>query len=197
VLTEHSHAKNLIRPDADLRAASIASVAYICLYLTAIVLANLSVAHFGPASTPVNALLFIGLDLTTRDHLHEAWGGRWLWPKMLTLIAVGSLLSWLLNRNAGHVAIASFVAFAASGMVDAVVYQLLHRQPWFVKINGSNVVSAATDSLLFPTIAFGTFMPLIVLGQFAAKVGGGFLWALVLRRTRKDAALAALGERLA
>lgn len=193
----HSHVESQMRPDGGLRSVYIGNVAFICLYLTAIVLANLSVAHFGPASTPVNALLFIGLDLTTRDHLHEAWGGKWLWPKMLALIAVGSLLSWLLNRNAGQIAVASFVAFAAAGMVDAVVYQLLHKRPWFVKINGSNVFSAATDSLLFPTIAFGAFMPWIVLGQFAAKVGGGFLWALVLRRARNDAALAALGERLA
>ena len=30
------------------------------------------------------------------------------------------------------------------------------------------------------TIAFGSFLPLIVLGQFAAKVGGGFVWSLFL-----------------
>ena len=44
------------------------------LYLAAIVLANLSVAHFGPASTPYNAFLFIGLNLATRDRLHDLWG---------------------------------------------------------------------------------------------------------------------------
>lgn len=164
------------------------TVLYVVLYLAAVIAANLSVAHFGPASAIVNAFLFIGLDLTTRDGLHEAWGGRGLWPKMLALIGVGSLLSWLLNRNAGQIAVASFVAFGAAGMVDAVVYQLLYRQPWFVKINGSNVFSAAADSLIFPTIAFGAFMPAIVLGQFAAKVGGGFLWALVLRHFRTEPA---------
>ncbi len=166
---------------------------FIVLYLVAVVGANLLVASFGPASVFIVAFLFIGLDLTTRDGLHEAWHGRGLWPKMLLLIGGGSLLSWLLNRNAGPVALASFVAFAAAGSVDALTYQLLHRQPWFVKINGSNVFSAAADSIIFPTIAFGAFMPLIVLGQFAAKVGGGFLWALVLRHFRdKSGAIAAV-----
>ena len=77
---------------------------YILLYLIAIILANLSVAIFGrnfPQITIVNALLFIGLDLTARDQLHEAWRGRGLLPKMLALIAAGSALSWLLNRAAG------------------------------------------------------------------------------------------------
>lgn len=154
----------------------------IVLYLAAIIFANLLTAHFGAWVTIVNAVLFIGLDLVARDSLHEAWHGRHLWPKMLALIGVGSLLSWLLNRNAGQIAVASFVAFAAAGIVDALTYQVLHRRKWLIKVNGSNVFSAAADSLIFPTLAFGSFMPLIVLGQFAAKVGGGFVWAIVLRR---------------
>ena len=47
---------------------------YVVLYLFAIVAANLLVARFGPSVTIINAFLFIGLDLTTRDGLHEAWG---------------------------------------------------------------------------------------------------------------------------
>jgi len=164
---------------------------FIVLYLVAVVGANLLVASFGPASVFIVAFLFIGLDLTTRDGLHEAWHGRGLWPKMLLLIGGGSLLSWLLNRNAGPVALASFVAFAAAGSVDALTYQLLHKLPWLVKVNGSNVFSALADSLIFPTIAFGAFMPLIVLGQFAAKVGGGFVWAWIIAQLRKREAVIA------
>lgn len=157
---------------------------YVFLYLAAAVLANLSVAMFGPSSTIVNAFLFIGLDLTSRDKLHDAWGGKWLWPKMFALIGVGSLISWFLNRNAGQIALASFVAFGCSGLVDAVVYQFLHNKAWMVKVNGSNVFSAAADSLVFPTLAFGGFLPLIVLGQFAAKVAGGFIWAAIISQVR-------------
>lgn len=46
---------------------------YVLVYLIAIVAANLSVAYFGPQATIVNAFLLIGLDLSTRDKLHELW----------------------------------------------------------------------------------------------------------------------------
>lgn len=154
----------------------------IVLYLVAIVAANLSVAYFGPASTIVNAFLFIGLDLTTRDALHERWRGKHLWAKMLALIVVGSLLSWVLNRNAGPIALASFVAFAASGIADAAVYHILGERSRMLKVNGSNAVSSAVDSIVFPTLAFGGLMWGIVAGQFVAKVAGGYLWSLVLTR---------------
>jgi uncharacterized PurR-regulated membrane protein YhhQ (DUF165 family) len=154
---------------------------YIILYLAAIVLANLSVATFGPSVAIINAFLFIGLDLTARDQLHEAWRGRNLLPKMAALIAAGSLLSWLLNRNAGPIALASFVAFAAAATVDAIIYHLMGQYPRWLRINGSNIPSALVDSLIFPTLAFGSFLWPIVLGQFAAKTLGGFLWSLLFR----------------
>jgi queuosine precursor transporter len=157
----------------------------VCLYLVAIIAANLVTARFGPSASIVNAFLFIGLDLTSRDRLHEAWHRRGLIWKMALLIGVGSLLSWMLNRNAGTIAIASFVAFACAAVVDTAIYQLLHRHNYLVKVNGSNILSALTDSLVFPTLAFGGFMPLVTLGQFAAKVAGGFIWALVLGRKEK------------
>ena len=47
---------------------------------------------------------------------------------------------------------------------------------------GSNVVGAAVDSLIFPTLAFGALMPAIVLMQFAAKVAGGAMWATLMNR---------------
>ena len=101
---------------------------------------------------------------------------------MALLIAIGSFISWVLNRNAGQIAVASFAAFACAGIADTLIYQMLHEREYLVKVNGSNVVSAAVDSLVVPTLAFGAFMPLIVLGQFFAKVCGGFLWSLVLKR---------------
>lgn len=155
----------------------------IALYLTAIVAANLLVAQFGPSISILNAFLFIGLDLTTRDALHERWQGRNLWRNMLLLIGAGSLLSAALNWQASNIALASFVAFAAAGVVDSLVYMALGDRARLVRVNGSNVVSAAVDSLIFPALAFGfPLMWSIVLGQFVAKVAGGFLWSLVLSK---------------
>jgi queuosine precursor transporter len=150
------------------------------IYLAAITLANLTVAAFGPSVSIINAFWLIGLDLTIRDRLHERWqddGLRW---KMAGLIAIGGLISWVLNRDAGQIALASTVAFTVSAALDAVVFQLLEGHPRMVRINGSNVAGAIADSILFPTLAFGALLPVIVLGQLAAKVAGGFLWSLIL-----------------
>jgi queuosine precursor transporter len=161
------------------------SIALIGLYLAAIVAANLIITRFGPSATIVTAFLFIGLDITARDRLHEAWQRRGLWLKMASLIASGSLLSWMVNRNAGPIALASFVAFAASGAADTLTYHALRHKAWLVKVNGSNVVSAAVDSIIFPTLAFGELLPLVVLGQFVAKVAGGALWAAIFKLRRR------------
>lgn len=154
----------------------------IAVYLAAIVAANLLVATFGPAVSIVNAFVLIALDLTSRDRLHEAWAGRGLAWRMAALIAAGSALSYALNRSAGPIALASLAAFAVSATVDALAYHLLRGRSWAMRVNGSNVLSAAADSLVFPALAFG--WPLlwpIVIGQFAAKTIGGALWAAVLR----------------
>jgi len=156
-------------------------VIYVVMYLVAIIAANLTTAAFGPAWSIVNAFLFIGLDLTARDKLHDAWHNNGLVWKMAALIAAGSTISYVLNRDAGIVALASFVAFALAAVVDTLAYSLLRNKSYLRRVNGSNLVSAAVDSLVFPTIAFGGIMPLITLGQFAAKIGGGFAWSLVLR----------------
>lgn len=167
---------------------SRSTVFLVGLYLTAIVAANLLVATFGPAISIACAFLFIGLDLTSRDQLHEAWRGRRLVWKMAALIAAGSLLSWLLNRSAGPIALASFVAFAAAASVDALSYHLLRQRTYMLKVNGSNVLSAAVDSVIFPALAFG--LPLlwsIVVGQFVAKVCGGLVWSVLLRYRQHSA----------
>lgn len=153
----------------------------ILMYLTAIVLANLSVTAFGPDVTIINAFLFIGLDLTTRDSLHERWKTN-LWRNMGLLILTGSVLSAVLNWEALPIAVASCAAFGLAALADTLIYQRLHERSKLVKVNGSNVISAAVDSITFPALAFGfpLLVPVIV-GQFAAKVGGGFVWSLLLR----------------
>jgi hypothetical protein len=160
----------------------------VALYLGAIVAANLTVAAFGPGMSVVNAFLFIGFDITARDRLHQSWEGRDLWPRMALLIAAGGVISWVINRDAAQIAVASTVAFTVSAALDAGVYALLKGRSWFARVQASNVVSAAADSLIFPTLAFGSFLPLIVLGQFAAKVFGGFVWSLILAIPQRRAA---------
>lgn len=173
------------------RTTSSGPTIYVLLYLAAIVAANLLTARLGPWITPINGFVFIGLDITTRDHLHDAWKHKGLWWKMMLLIGGGSVLSWLLNRNAGRIALASFSAFAASGLVDALIYHVLGKWSKFERVNWSNLGSAAVDSVLFPALAFGWPPDMaIVYGQATAKVGGGLFWSLVLMRLGTGSAIA-------
>lgn len=149
----------------------------VLLYAAAMVAANLSVAAFGPAVTPLNAFLLIGLDLTLRDWLHvrlRPW-------QMLALIGATGALTYLLNPAAGIIAVASAVAFTGAALADWAVFARVPGS-WLRRSNASNVAGAAVDSLLFPTIAFGALLPHIVAMQFVAKVAGGAMWAWVLRR---------------
>lgn len=149
----------------------------ILIYAAAMTLANLSVAAFGPAISPVNAFVLIGLDLALRDWLHvrlRAW-------QMLALILAAGGLTLLLNPAAGKIALASSVAFTVAALADWAAFARL-RGSWLFRANGSNVAGAAVDSLVFPTLAFGVLMPHIVLLQFVAKVAGGAMWAWAISR---------------
>jgi hypothetical protein len=167
------------------------SYVLIALYLLAIVAANLLVVAFGPSVVIATSFILIAFDLAARDALHDAWRGRQLWPRMVTLIGAGSLLSWLLNINAGPVALASFLAFALSGAADALTYHLLRDRPRLTRMNGSNVVSGLIDSVVFLSLlaTFGGLpwgaVPVLVLGQWGAKMAGGALWSVVLTRRRE------------
>jgi len=151
----------------------------IALWLFAIVGANLSIGHFGPEVSIINAFLLIGLGLTTRDHLHRKWDGKHLKAKMGLLIATGGLLSWLTQPGVGRIALASVCAFAVAEIIDAIVF---HKTK---SINKSNAVSGFVDSVLFPTLAFGGFPILIILGQWVAKFSGGYVWSVVINLKRK------------
>ena len=154
----------------------------VLIYAAAMTVANLSIAHFGPWVSPINAFVLIGLDLALRDWLHvrlRAW-------QMGALIASTGLLTYALNPAAGMIAVASACAFSAAALVDWAMFTRL-RGSWLFRANGSNVAGAAVDSLIFPTLAFGALMPHIVLLQFVAKVLGGSLWAALLARTAQRA----------
>lgn len=153
----------------------------ICLYLLAVVAANVTVAVYGPSISVLNAFLFIGFNLTARDKLHDVWYGRNLKRNMTLLILSGAIISALFG--AGRIALASFLAFSVSETVDAITYHLLRERTKLLQVNGSNVASAAVDSVLFPLFAFGWPLLIgIVAGQFIAKVLGGGIWSLWLGR---------------
>lgn len=181
---------HLPAPLASRGSPSLPTGPLIAAYLVAIVGANAAFALWGLAVEPWNSLLLIGLDLTVRDVLHRAWGGRGLAWKMALLILVGSLLSALLGLLTGdatagaieggvlRVAVASGLAFGSAASVDAATYGLL-RRAW-LRVNGSNLLGALADSAVFPWVAFGVVDWSLAVYFAAVKFVGGFLWWLAL-----------------
>lgn len=159
-------------------------------YLAAIVVANLTTAHWGADWSILNAFLLVGLVLTTRDRLNDAWGANRV-RNMAALILAGSGISYLAaitltpsstpHELVAKIALASCVAFAASESLDWITYRALRARPWLERATSSNVVGAIFDSVIFVSIAFG-FDLYIVVAQIGAKVAGGYLWALAMRR---------------
>lgn len=179
--------------------------ALIAAYLGAIVLANLTVALASPdwrgAVVIVNSFTLIALDLTAGDRLHQAWRGRGLVWRFAALILAGSALSFALNGAAGPVALASCAAFGLSAMVDRLMYRALDRHGWYIKVNGSNLVSAFVDSGVFLSLLASTgilpwqAVPMLIAGQWIAKVAGGALWAFLLHRAPFAPALIGIARR--
>ena len=157
---------------------------YPAIYIAALVTANLLVTWLGPWFSPINAFVFIGLDLSLRDKIHDLWERDNLTLKMGGLIATASIVSYAINPATGMIAFASLAAFSLSMIADSVAYQYLKNKDWIVRANGSNIAGAGVDSIVFPTIAFGGLMWQIVLMQFAAKVIGGFIWSKVLNEQK-------------
>ena len=150
------------------------------IYVTAMVAANYTVMVFGPWFSIINSFIFIGLDLSLRDIWHERRGMR----GSIALVLVSGVISYTLNPAMGMIAVASFAAFALSGVADAVVYQRLNAKAYLFRANGSNVAGALVDSIVFPVVAFGGFPLEIIAGQMVAKVAGGALWVALIDRFR-------------
>lgn len=150
----------------------------VALYLGAIVGANFAVATFGQAALPFTAFVLIPFDLVTRDVLHEKWEGRRLWTRMAILILSGSALTAALSWDAARVALASALAFASAGAINALGFHLLRERGRMVRMNASNLFAAVTDSIVFPVVAFWpTVDALLCATQAASKFTGGLFWS--------------------
>lgn len=151
----------------------------VLIYVFSICAANLSASYFGIWVTPINAFFLIGLELVVRDVLHH----RLSKCQMILVVLAAGFLSFLINSESKNIAVASFIAVTTSCFVDYIVYAKVNKA-WIVKSNASNVASGLTDSLIFPIVAFGVFVPQVFLLQWAAKVFGGAVWALVFNKCR-------------
>lgn len=162
----------------------------IVAYLAAIVAANLITTHYAAEGHPevsvYTAFVLVAFDFVARDVLHEWYSGNRRVIVLGSLIAAGSLLSYLANPDSAEIAKWSAIAFACAMTADTLVYHLMRpRFDWLERSNGSNIVGAAVDSAVF---CYGVSFPFIVaFGQFTAKVAGGALFSLLLVRVWRSA----------
>lgn len=182
--------------------ARILEASIITAFITVMAGANLVIATYGPWLLPATAFISVGIVLVTRDFLHDTWRtrGQKIWPRMIAMIGAAALLSYLVNDDAGRIALASIAALIGSTVTETAVFQILFRRPWLVRSNGSNIVGALADSTIFPLVAFGVGgvdgLLLLIITQTLTKTAGGFFWATFFQITLKpDARRAARAAR--
>jgi uncharacterized PurR-regulated membrane protein YhhQ (DUF165 family) len=168
------------------------------LYLATIPAANWMIGNVGvvclpqgPCLVPVgfgltapSGVLVVGIVLVLRDLVHRDLGARWA----AAAVVAGSALSFAIAPP--ELAVASFVAFAASEALDQAVYTPLRQRRLVLAVMASGLVGAVADSALFLWLAFGSLD--LVAGQIVGKLwmvgaAGGFFW---LRPRRWPAAAA-------
>ncbi len=141
----------------------IASAAWVLAFIGCIVGANWAILHVGadhgpgvPRTIPIgfglgapSGVLFAGAQLTLRDLIHERLGtGR-----TCGVIGLSAPLTVVVASPA--LAVASMTTFLAAETADLAVYSRLRSRGYTTAVFGSNVVSAAVDSILFLALAFG------------------------------------------
>lgn len=149
----------------------------ITLYASAIIAANLLVVQFGASITPINAFFLIGLDLALRNYIALSLK---TWQMVLMIVGTGAV-SYLVNPTTGMIAVASVVAFTLAALADWATFNTVAGK-WMKRNIAGNSVGALVDSVIFPTIAFGSLMPMIVMTQFVAKIAGGATWGYVINK---------------
>lgn len=152
-------------------------------YIATIPASNLLVEHVGQVPVGLGymapaGVYTVGLALVLRDLAREAAGRT----AVLTAIAVGAVLSWLLANPA--LAVASAAAFAVAELMDFAVYEPLRRRGLITAMLASNAVGLLADSLIFLSLAFGSFayLPGQILGKAWMTLAAVAAIAVIQRR---------------
>jgi uncharacterized PurR-regulated membrane protein YhhQ (DUF165 family) len=158
-------------------------------YIATIPASNLLVERVGEVSVGLGymapaGVYTVGLALVLRDLAREAAGRA----AVLAAIAVGAVLSWLLATPA--LAVASAAAFAVAELMDFTVYEPLRRRGLITAMLASNAVGLLADSLIFLSLAFGSFafLPGQILGKAWMTLAAVAVIAVIARSRRVEVA---------
>jgi len=157
----------------------------ISIYLIAFTLANFIVLWYGDVGLIFTALFLIPFDFVMRCMFHEQWKGVELILKLGALVCVSSLITYLINQDAQHIAFASIGGFISAQIVAGIFYQSFIKQSFFIKVNGSDAIGIIFDSLVFQIIAFRIITPYITASQIFLKMVGGLFWYWIIFKKLK------------
>lgn len=152
----------------------------IILYLLSFVSANLLVKHFGAHGLWFSSFLLIPFDFVCRCLLHETWKGFRLILYLFLLTVASGILTFIINRDALNIAVASVSGFSAAQVAAGIFYQANKSKSWFFKVNISDLCAIVFDSIVFQYIAFHGINPSVTLGQVVIKFTGGLLWYWII-----------------
>lgn len=152
----------------------------ISLYLLAFILANFLVIWFNQLGLIITALIIIPFDFVMRCSFHEDWKGAELIVKLGSLVIVASLITYLINSEYQNIALGSMLGFMSAQIVSGILYQLLIRRSYFIKVNGSDAIGILIDSIIFQLTAFSVIVPEITISQFLLKIIGGMFWYWII-----------------
>src|SRR5574344_398987 len=92
----------------------------ILIYILSIVIANLTIIYIGPSSIPFVSFLMIGMDFVLRDLLNN----RLTTVKMFILILLSGVITFLINKDAQDIAIASSISFTLASLCDWAIFSI-------------------------------------------------------------------------
>lgn len=152
----------------------------ISLYLIAFVLSNFIVLWYGSKGLIFTAIFLIPFDFVLRCLFHETWKGKELILKLGTLVLTASVITFIINKDALNIALASSFGFIFAQIFAGIFYQYFIKSSYLIKVNGSDAIGILVDSLVFQFIAFSVILPEITISQFLLKLTGGLFWYWII-----------------
>lgn len=163
--------------------------------LASIIVANWATTRFG--FVPVGfgfaataGTFAAGFALAARDATQDLLGK----PKMLAVLAIGAVLSYLIADP--FIATASAVAFAVAELLNFAVYTPLRNRSklgdrrWAAAVTASSLTGALADTVIFLAIAFGWAAVLPALaGQLVGKAWATLAYLILGKAVSRGAVL--------
>ncbi len=150
------------------------------IYILAFTFANLLVVWFGPYGLIISSLLLVPFDFIMRCLFHETQKGIKLLLSLTTLVLLSSVVTVYINHDSFNIALASCLGFTGAQIGAGIFYQLMIKQKYFIKVNGSDLIAIIVDSIIFQIIAFSEIDTTVFLSQVLMKFIGGLFWYYII-----------------